>query len=86
MLHSTVSGVKIVHVVLSGLRMRLFVCVYVCISSRYDWMFAFAMFMSLCVDVVCVGREFYWFLWYWSVRYVYVEVWVIGLLLVEYQF
>ena len=43
------SGVKRVHVVLSGLRMRLFVCVHVCISCRYDWMFAFAMFMSLCL-------------------------------------
>ena len=29
------SGVKRVHVVLSGLRMRLFVCVHVCISCRY---------------------------------------------------
>ena len=34
-LYSTWSGVKRVHV-LSGLRMRLFVCVYVCISCRYD--------------------------------------------------
>ena len=34
--------------VLSGLRMRLFV--HVCISCRYDLMVAFAMFMSLCVD------------------------------------
>ena len=33
-----------------------------------DWMFAFAMFMSLCVDVVCVGRHFYWCLWCWSVE------------------
>ena len=23
-------------------------------------MFSFAMFMSLCVDVVCVGRKLYW--------------------------
>ena len=42
---------KRVHVVLSGLRMRLFVWVHVCISCRYEWMFAFAMLMSLCVDV-----------------------------------
>ena len=46
------SGVKRVHVVLSGLRMRLFVRVHVCISCRYDWMFALAMFMSMCVDVM----------------------------------
>ena len=51
-LHSAGSGVKRVHVVLSGLTMRLFVRVHVCISCRYDWMFALAMFMSLCVDVM----------------------------------
>ena len=51
---------KRVHVVLSGLSMRLFICVHVCISCRYDWMFAFAIFMSLGVDVVCVGCQFYW--------------------------
>ena len=39
------------HVVLSGLRMRLFVCVHVCISCRSESMFAFAMFMSLFADV-----------------------------------
>ena len=49
-LYSARCGVKRVHVVLSGLRMRLFVCVHVCVSCRYDWMFAFSMFMSLCVD------------------------------------
>ena len=38
---------NIVHVVLSGLRMRLVVWVHVCVSYRYDWMFAFAMLMSL---------------------------------------
>ena len=42
------------HVVLSELRM-MFVCVYVCISCRYDWMFAFAMCMSLCVDVMVMS-------------------------------
>ena len=36
MLYSTGSGVNRVHVVLSGLRMRLFVCLHVCISCRYD--------------------------------------------------
>ena len=46
-LFSAGSGVKRVHVVLSGLRMRLFVSVHVCISCRYDWLFAIAMFMSL---------------------------------------
>ena len=35
-LYSVGSGVKRVHVVLSGLRMRLFVRVLVCISCRYD--------------------------------------------------
>ena len=54
-LHSAGSGVKRVHVVLSGLRMRLFVRVHVCISCMYDWMFAFAMCMSLCVDVMVMS-------------------------------
>ena len=49
-LYSAGYGMKRVHVVLSGLRMRLFVRVHVCISCRYDWMFALAMFISLCVD------------------------------------
>ena len=35
-LYSDGSGAKRVHVVLFGLRMRLFVCVHVCISCRYD--------------------------------------------------
>ena len=34
-LYSAGSDVKRVHVVSSGLRMRLFVCVHVCISCRY---------------------------------------------------
>ena len=54
-LYSAGSGVKRVHVVLSGLRMRLFVRVHVCISCRYEWMFALAMFMSLCVDVMVMS-------------------------------
>ena len=54
-LYSAGSGVKRVHVVVSGLRMRLFGQVHVCISCRYDWMFALAMFMSLCVDVVMMS-------------------------------
>ena len=54
-LYSAGSGVKRVHVVLSGLRMRLFVRVYVCILCRYDWMFALAMFMSLCVEVMVMS-------------------------------
>ena len=50
-LYSGGSGVMRVHVVLSEmLRMRWLVCVHVCISCRYDLMFAFAMFM--CVDVM----------------------------------
>ena len=49
-LYSGGFGVKRVHVVLSGLRMRLFVRVHVCISCRYDWMFALVMFMLLCLD------------------------------------
>ena len=51
-LYSAGSGV---HVVLSGLRMRLFVRVHVCISCRYDLMFALAMFMSYCVDVMVMS-------------------------------
>ena len=54
-LYSAGSGVKRVNVVLSGLRMRLFVRVHVCISCRYDWMITFAMFMSLCVDVMVMS-------------------------------
>ena len=49
------SDVKRVHVVLSGWRMRFFVRVHVCISGRYDWMFALVMFMSLCVDVMVMS-------------------------------
>ena len=49
------SGVKRVHVVLSGFRMRLFVLVHACISCRYDWMFAFSILMSLCVDVMVMS-------------------------------
>ena len=45
------SGVKRVHVVLSGLRMRLFASS----PCRYDWMFVFAIFMSLCVDVMVMS-------------------------------
>ena len=55
MLYSAGSGVKRVHVVVSGLRMRLFVRIHVCISCRYDWMFALAMFLSLCVDVMVMS-------------------------------
>ena len=50
-LYSAWSGVKRVHVVLSGLRMRLFDRVHVCVSFSYYWVFALVMFMSLCVDV-----------------------------------
>ena len=63
------------------------VCVHVCISCKYDWMFTLAMFMPLCVgDVVCVGHGFYLCLWCWSARFVYVEVWVIGCRLVKHHF
>ena len=31
--------------------LRVFVCVHVSIYCRYDWMFAIAMFRSLCVSV-----------------------------------
>ena len=51
-LYSAGSSVKRVHVLLSGLRMRF---VHLCISCRYDWMFAFAMFMLLCVDVMVMS-------------------------------
>ena len=40
LLYSAGSGVKRVHE---------------CISCRYDWMFAFAMLMSLCVDVMVMS-------------------------------
>ena len=52
-LYSAGSGMKRVHVDLSGLIMKSFVCVHVCISCRYEYdlMFAFAMFMLLCFHV-----------------------------------
>ena len=59
-LYSAGSGVKRVHVVLSGLRMRSFVSMYV-----------FPVGMIKCLLLLC--REFYWCLWCWSVRCVYVE-------------
>ena len=31
------------------------VCVHVCISCRYNLMFAFVMFLSLCVDVMVMS-------------------------------
>ena len=37
------------------LRIRFFVCVHVYISCRYDRMFAFVMFMWLCVDVMVMS-------------------------------
>ena len=52
LLYPAGSGMKRVHVVLSGLRMRLRVCIHVCISCRYESMFGFAMFISLYGDVV----------------------------------
>ena len=57
-LYSAGFGVKRVHVALSGLMMRLFVRVHVCIACRYDWMFALAMFMSLCVDIMVLSSAY----------------------------
>ena len=57
-LYSAGSGVKRVHVVLSGLRIKLFVRVHVCILCRYDWIFSLAMFMSLCVDVMVMSSAY----------------------------
>ena len=51
-LYSVGSGVKRVHAVLSGLRMR---CLYASMYVFHDWMFAFAMLMSLCVDVMVMS-------------------------------
>ena len=53
-LHPVVPGVKRVHAVPSGLRLRLSVCVHACISCRHDWMSDFAMVMLLCVDVTVI--------------------------------
>ena len=53
-LYSAGSVVKRVYVILSGLRMRLS-CVHVCIFCKYDWMFVFAMYMLLCVDVMVMS-------------------------------
>ena len=57
-LYSAGCSVKRVHVALSGLRMRLFVCVHVCISCRCDGIYAFAMFMSLYVDVMVMSYTY----------------------------
>ena len=57
-LYSAVPDVKRVHVGMSGLRMRLIVCVHVCISCRYYLMFEFAIFMSLCVDVMVMSSAY----------------------------
>ena len=54
-LYSAGSGVKRLHVVLSGLRMSLFVRVHVCMSCRYDRMFTLAMFMTVCVNVMVMS-------------------------------
>ena len=35
-LYSAGSGVKGVLIIFSGLRMRLFICIHVCISCRHD--------------------------------------------------
>ena len=54
-LYSAGSGAKRVHVAPFGLRMRLSVCAHVCISCRHDRISAFAMFMSLYVDVIVMS-------------------------------
>ena len=43
---------------LSCLRMRLFVRDHVCISCKYNWMFALTMFMSLCVDAMVMSSAY----------------------------
>ena len=72
-LYSTVSGVKRVHVVLHGLRMKLlFVSMYVFPVDMFECLFL----LCLCHCVLMlwrVCREFYWCLRSWSVRCVYVE-------------
>ena len=50
-LYSVGPGVRRVHVVLSGLMMRLFIRVHVYISCWYDWMFS--VFVSYVYVVVC---------------------------------
>ena len=50
---------KRVHVVLSGVEDE-FVCLSPCVhfscrTCRYDWMFAFAILMSLCGDVMVMS-------------------------------
>ena len=48
-------GLKRVHVVLFALRMRLFVCVHVCISCRNNCLTA--MFLPMCVDVMVMSSQ-----------------------------
>ena len=50
-LYSARSGVNSVHVVLSGLGMRLLSFVHVCICCRFSCMYALAAFFLVCVDV-----------------------------------
>ena len=63
------SDVKRVHVVLSALRMRVVVSMYVFPIGRIEC----SLLLCLCLVDVCICREFYWWLWCWSVRCVYVE-------------
>ena len=54
-LYSAGSGVKRMHVCVVWVENEIVVSVHVCISCRYVWMFAFAMFMSLYVDVMVMS-------------------------------
>ena len=57
-LYSAGSGVKRVHVVLSGLSMSSFSCVQLYISCRYGCMYALAAFLFECVDVMVMSSAY----------------------------
>lgn len=57
-LYSAGSGVNSVHVVLSELRMRLFVCVHACMRCKYGCRYVFAMSMFLCVVVIVMSSAY----------------------------
>lgn len=57
-LYSAGSGVKRVHVVLSGLSLRLFACVHLYTSCRYGCMYALAACLLECVDVMVMSSAY----------------------------
>ena len=75
-LYSAGSGVKMVLVVLSGLRWSWFCCVHEAISCKYGCSFACAICLFVSVDVnyvICIDSDVDVGWRRWNVRGVYVE-------------